>query len=182
MHAGAGASLEKILHAVEEFLVDERFVPPFVELAVIEDPAGVVGVAEHALDGVAGDRTRGQMATGRTGLEALVLHDGRELRDAVLPRGVELEHEPYQRSAFLIDADAVHQVPLNGDASVEVPDWGAGDRATVLGLVGHLELHVLPVEPVLEFVHGVSDRRHRVTLEAVAEVLLRRDELDAEHA
>ncbi|WOQ17604.1 hypothetical protein R0145_02510 [Raineyella sp. W15-4] len=71
---------------------------------------------------------------------------------------------------------------VDGDAGVEVADRGAGDGAAVLCLVCHLELHVLAIEAVLQLVHRIGDGGHGVAFEAVAEVLLGGDELDAEHA
>ncbi|WOQ17605.1 hypothetical protein R0145_02515 [Raineyella sp. W15-4] len=94
MHADPRPGVEDVLDTVEELLVDEGFMAAFVELVVVVDPPGVVGIAQDALDGVAGDRTWGEVPAGGPCFESLILHGLGELRDGVLPRGVELEHEP----------------------------------------------------------------------------------------
>ncbi|WP_245702984.1 hypothetical protein [Raineyella antarctica] len=48
-----GAAVEDVLHAVEELLVDDRFVTPLVELVVVVDPPGVVRIAEDPSHAVA---------------------------------------------------------------------------------------------------------------------------------
>ncbi|AZZ39734.1 hypothetical protein C0Z10_08180 [Acidipropionibacterium jensenii] len=93
---GGGAGVEDVLDPVEEFLVDDGFVAAFVELVVVVDPPGVVGVTEDAPDAVARERAFGPVLAGGASGEALLAHDVGERIDAVGAGGVELEHRPHQ--------------------------------------------------------------------------------------
>jgi len=67
------AEVEDFLYAIEEFLVDDRFVSACVNLALIDDAADVVEVAQHAVQPFESDgslreppgRTRSQSQVGR---------------------------------------------------------------------------------------------------------------------
>ncbi|HKR48724.1 MAG TPA: hypothetical protein VJT72_03930 [Pseudonocardiaceae bacterium] len=55
--SGVAFRVEHFLHFVEEFGVDERFVPAGVFDAVIGDVAEVVSVTQHGAEAVEGDRS-----------------------------------------------------------------------------------------------------------------------------
>nr|WP_245988538.1 hypothetical protein [Flexivirga caeni] len=113
----------------------------------------------------------------------MIVHGLLKSFDAVLVRGVELEGEAHQRCSLLVDDDGVDlSAVADVDAGVEVADRRTGDGAAVLGLVCHLELDVLPGLLVLAVVHDVLHRFHGFGLDAFAEIVLGRDDADAECA
>nr|WP_262982991.1 hypothetical protein [Glutamicibacter arilaitensis] len=96
----------------------------------------------------------------------------------VLAGGVELECFLDERSAFGIQRNGVDQVAVHVFAHIEITKFCFPDRATVFGLVTHLELDVFTGELVLHLVHDVCKGFHRVGVDAFAEVFANRDELD----
>nr|WP_264767060.1 hypothetical protein [Nocardia aurantia] len=170
---------KNLLHTLEQIVTDQRFVTPRVGLSLPLDIPDVVRIAEHGVQSPRRHRPSDRMATTGPAGETEIGHRRLEILDRVIPGGVQLPRPHDQRAAFRVDPDRVHLATLDVHSGVDVSDLRPATRATVHGLVQHLGADVLTGQPVLGVVKDIGDRRHHVGIDALTEVLFRRNQLHA---
>ncbi|ORV38672.1 hypothetical protein AWC01_14030 [Mycobacterium doricum] len=178
--AASAARLLDFLNTLEEVLADDRFVPSGVDVTFVDDEAGVVGVAEHPVHLRIGHRSACRPADGWLAGQAEVGHRGSQPFDGVVAGRVKLAGFQYQWGTVGVEADGVDLSPFDYGPGVEVADWGSSRSTAVDGFVLQFDSDVFTAELVLDIVEDVGDGLHHVGVDAVAEVLSRRDEFDVQ--
>ncbi|HTL42098.1 MAG TPA: hypothetical protein VL294_11555 [Pseudolysinimonas sp.] len=131
------AGADDALHPVEQFLLDERFVPAGVLLTLVADVAEVVAVAQHLMDLVHRHRPGGPFRGGPGG-EAAGGEFFDEVADAVFAGGVQLERELHERCSLRVGDDGADLASFAGVHDVEVAQRGAADASAALDFLAHL--------------------------------------------
>ncbi len=172
------AVIQDFLHLQERLFGNERLVASDVQGAFVAHDAGVVRIPQDegqtaATDGLRGARWR------RPRGEAALFEHLCHLRDRIAAGGVLLEGPRHQRCAVVVNVDGVDQSPIEVLADVDVAELRASDRATLLDLVRHLDLDVLPVHADLDFIHDVGDGFHGIGHVALTKFLLGGDKAHA---
>nr|WP_068015941.1 hypothetical protein [Nocardia mexicana] len=168
--------IQQVLDLVEQFLADDGFVPTWVEVAFVQEPSGVVRVAQYPLPGFMGYWLLDGVLGAGAGGEAPVGHDGFKALGGVVASGVQFERFPDQGSTFCIEFDGFDHAALEEGAGVQIANTGLADGATVDCLVLQLYTYVFTRQLVLHVVEDVGNGFHHLGVDAVAEVFAGRDE------
>nr|WP_228818676.1 hypothetical protein [Nocardia transvalensis] len=172
---------QDLLHPGEQSRRYERFVTARVDLALPDDVARVVRVAQHFVKLRGGYRLLDWPAARGAAGEPEIGHRGCEVLDGVVAGRVEFPRLDHQGSAFLVDLDGVDLASFDEDAGIDVAEFGAPAGAAVHRLVQHLDTDVLAGQLVLSVVEDVGDGGHHLGVDALAEILSGRDQFDAHH-
>nr|WP_318279143.1 hypothetical protein [Agrococcus baldri] len=167
--------IQDLLNLEERLLTDQRLVTTDVELALVAHHPGVVRVAKYQRQ-TTDAHGLGRSRRGWPRRQAVFDEEVAQLRDGVPPSRVLLESESHEGCSFGIEVDSVDEPTAVLLANIEIAELRPADRAALLNLVRHLDLHVLAVHPNLDFVHDVGDGLHGVRHVARPELLLRGDE------
>nr|WP_280351518.1 hypothetical protein [Nocardia abscessus] len=177
----SAAHVHDVLHAVEQFLRDDRLMFAGVQFILVVDPPGVVRVLKHPVQHLERHWTLWQFAD-CAGSQAEVSHGGLQPFQAVSAAGVQLECLPHERCSSFIERHAVDELAPELDAHVEVAEPSDAQRATVHGLGAHLLLNVQALQLVHQIVHDVQHAFHGLGVRTLAEVFFGADQTNPDGA
>ncbi|HEX3786131.1 MAG TPA: hypothetical protein VHX38_41315 [Pseudonocardiaceae bacterium] len=167
---GGRATLGDGLDAVEQFLVDQGFVPPLELFAVVAHVAEVVPVAQHERELVDRDLPGG-VSGGRPAAQTPVVEFVGQIDQRVVAGGVQLEAQTDKGRSLLVYGDGADLAAARlGFADVPVTEFGLTDAATVFHFLPHLVLDVRSTGLGLVLVDGVDDRFHHRGFRVLAHV------------
>ncbi|HXH33175.1 MAG TPA: hypothetical protein VNJ54_02055 [Plantibacter sp.] len=169
--------VDDALDTFKELRVDDRVVSARVELPLERHHSQVVRIPQDQAQLAPRDGALRPLHRSAAG-EPLFCQELQKLHDAVVARRVLLEGELDERSANGVDVDGVDELTFEVPSHVQVSELRSANGATVLGLVQQLVPDVLPALADLDLVHDVGDGLHGVGHVSLAELFLRRDELD----
>ncbi|HXN38668.1 MAG TPA: hypothetical protein VN892_11560, partial [Solirubrobacteraceae bacterium] len=131
------------LDLVEQFLADQPLVPALVDVSLVGDVAGVVGVGQQSVDLRESQRLRTAPAGCACG-QAAGLKQDRDVREAVQAGGVGLICPHDDRSALRVDRHGAHLAPVGQRlADVQVADGRQAVGAADLDLAFDAALDLL---------------------------------------
>nr|WP_292899877.1 hypothetical protein [Microbacterium sp.] len=150
----------------------------FEDLILVRDFADVVPVTQHLLDLRVRDGAS-RPASSRSREETTVSKFIGDVLVGVFPRGEELERELYEWRSLRVDRDCVDFPSVDVLGDIEIAEWSATKRSTVLGLLRHLVGDVGPILAGAVLVEGGEDAVHELAYRRGVDRLGRRDEFNA---
>ncbi|HKP39458.1 MAG TPA: hypothetical protein VJV41_00415 [Mycobacterium sp.] len=173
------AQVHDLLHTIEERLVNDGFVTPGVQLALVSDVPEVIRITKHQVQAFERNYAFWRLAVS-TSREAKISHGGFEAFKTVVACRIELKGLTYEGSTFRIKLNGVDQLPFVLDANVEIAEGSTSIGAPVGGFVQHLGLDIEALQGVLQAIHDVEHPLHRYGMGSFAKVIFHGDEPDPE--